>query len=321
MLAAARQNLARWLTQLGGEEFVQCFLLPSYRRGLSWGGAVYRRRKWLSRRIGDLPPLPGADGLAVHVLVNRFRSWDALWAVYSLGHFAARPIRPVFHDDGSFDPHARRAFARLFPHGRVLGRAEADAHVGAELARRGLVRLQRLRAELIFALKLIDPIVYADGQPFLLLDGDVIFYRRPDALLDCIERGQACYMRDLVHHSSIAAEDFVARAGRLVDPPFNPGIVYVDGARLDLARFEEDLATPGFFRAAGPDIFAELTLWALELVRLRAIALPEEYAICFDHRWRQRPERHVASHFCGAIEHKMELYTVAMPYVYARLRS
>jgi hypothetical protein len=133
------------------------------------------------RRVTDLPPvevpIPGPGDACLHVL-TKWSEWTyALWACRSLLTRLAAPLPVYIHDDGSLGDQAIAAVRRSLPGVQVIRRADADDAVLQAL--QGLPRCRQLREENILSLKLFDPWVVQPTGDVILLDSDVLFFRRP----------------------------------------------------------------------------------------------------------------------------------------------
>lgn len=248
------------------------------------------------------------------MLLQHARIHEGLWALYGLAHFAERPLHFVVHDDGTLNTADRAKLDRVLPGARVVDRREADRVSAERFRREGLGRCQRLREELIFALKLFDPIFFLESEAFVLLDSDVLFVAPPAELFDDLEPGvgaSSLYSGDNGYRYCLEPSEIAALIGRPVIERFNPGVVRTRKDVIDLARIERYLQHPGFWHPDGsPDYYAELTLWAMELSLDGAAMLPSTYAICPDFR-----VPFVSGHYCGSPYWASYYYADALPRV------
>jgi hypothetical protein len=99
----------------------------------------------LARTLRSVPPSHG--GIEVHMLLQHGRLYEGIWGLYSFSYFANHRCRLVIHDDGSLSPDDTHPLESVFPHGKLISRAAADAVVVPHLQARGLLRCLEWRAE------------------------------------------------------------------------------------------------------------------------------------------------------------------------------
>jgi len=231
-----------------------------------------------------------------------------LWALYSFLSLSERhDIGVVIHDDGSLDNESAEELNRLFPGCRIIRRAEADRNMKDFFAAKGLRRCERLRDGLIFALKLFDVCVLKHCDSVILLDCDVLFFKKPEILLNGPDPARNLFMRDLNpdYCYSIPDSRLDALAGNAVSRNLNPGIMKISGDALDFDRIERCLEDRAFWDKNGsPHYYAELTLWAMELSHASHGYLGPEYGFVYS----EPGQRLAACHYCGTFRIKTVHY-------------
>lgn len=284
-----------------------------WRQLAEFGVSHYLKVHWSRWRYLDahrlLRPLPCGGGTAIHMLLHHGRIHDGIWALYSMRMYAAIPMQIVVHDDGSLTESDSLHLTRLFPGLRLIRRAEADVIVGRKLAELCLSGLSALRRDFIFALKLLDPLILAETKSLILLDSDVITYRRPEQLLSSIT---ACFMPDNRYAYCVPESIFkeIAATSNLIY--MNAGLLKVWPAQISLQQLEQDLTSLQTQSVGNaPDFYTEQTLWALQLHRLGAAALSHS-GICYG----PGDGSSITGHFCGGGYWASLIYTEAIPHVY-----
>ena len=129
-----------------------------------------------------LPPPPGWP--EVHFLTGA-RFWDqTALCLYTLQAHAGHTLHSVVHDDGTLTPPVVRNLRRIFPQMAVCLRSEDEVRASAALPAGRFPTLQAERHRPYpNMLKLTD--VHAGSHGWkLVLDSDMLFFRRPDFLLD-----------------------------------------------------------------------------------------------------------------------------------------
>lgn len=237
----------------------------------------------------------------VHMLVSS-RTWDAgLLAACSLERHSGRRWPFVFHDDGSLSNEACERIAEVFPDARCISRHAADGRSGQFLA--GHPKCLAHRSNHNLFLKFFDFFAFAEGERFVVLDSDVIFFRRPAALVDWLDANSrdAFYNEDTKEKYCIPRGKLVEGLGLEVWPRFNSGLVLLPraAANLDLA---ERLLTTFEANAHHPQFF-EQTLYAVTASAWgRGGALPREYEISWGYLKRRDA---VCRHYVGEFKHDL----------------
>jgi hypothetical protein len=143
----------------------------------------------LLRRVLDRSPLelpqPAPGGVCIHLLTKSNECLFALWACRSLLEQLDEALPLFVHDDGSLTKKDVRMIETALPGVRLVRRHEADA-----LARHrfeGLPNCMRFREENILSLKLLDPWIVQETGDIVLLDSDVLIFRRPVELIHWLD--------------------------------------------------------------------------------------------------------------------------------------
>ena len=310
------RSLRYALKRLG---FGKLWLKIQQLRALTISGAIrlqFARRRYLPC-ITQATPIPaGAGEIEVHMLLHHKRVYEGLWSLYSFASLTGRSCRIVIHDDGSLTPADLELLDRVFPGLRVIKRACADEALITFFRQQKLERCEQFRRNLIFALKLFDPIFFAENDWFVLMDSDVLFYRKPVELLQGLNKASAqsldcLYSCDNGYRYCLEERELTQLLGKTCIERFNPGIVRVRCGIVNFEHFERWLSHPGFWTKTGAgNYYAELTLWAMALTLANAHPLPDNYGIC-----APEPDQFTYGHYCGGGFWASLFYTRGIPYL------
>lgn len=148
-----------------------------------------RGRREMERAALSLPPLPPASGapLELHLLTGRKFWYQTVFCLWSFAQHAGRPLVPVIYDDGTLTETFRAPLARHFPAARFVAQADIIARLEAHLPASRFPTLRERWINYPNIRKLTDPHVGASGWK-LVIDSDLLFFRRPTLLLDWLER-------------------------------------------------------------------------------------------------------------------------------------
>lgn len=253
--------------------------LAGLRQCVADGGPL-EQRKDRSGRVAmelaarTLPPPPAAGGppLVVHVLTGHRFWYQTAFCLWSFARQAQRPIAPVIIDDGSLAPAQAGWLQRIFPAATVRSDAENTARLDAHLPR---ARFPALRARVDgFPLlrKLTDPHVGATGWK-LLIDSDLLFFRRPALLLDWLDQ-PAVPLRatDIQNAYGYPLPLLAELAGQPVPERVNTGLLGLRSEEIDWARMEYWCRT--LIERQGTHYYQEQALVALLLAGRAQVAAP-----------------------------------------------
>ena len=266
------------------------------KRGLS---ASWHARYTAEEILRRKKPATGSvvEGVPVHVLTGSETWLLSVWMLASWEHYSARRWQIVLHDDGTLTDEACSVLVELFPGAVVIRRREADREVGRALKDMRLCQEYRRRHPL--ALKIFDvPLLCREGR-FILLDSDVLFFKRPEGILKWVDDGGIdCFFNEDVEESALvsaagALEIFKIRLWRRV----NSGLCLVYREAIKPEFCEEYLARTEMLQ--GPLWRVEQTLFALCAARHgHGGLLSPCYEVSLG--WNARPDV-VARHYVGAV--------------------
>ena len=253
----------------------------------SWreGGPI---AQWITRRgrrqmlaaVDALPPLDAAPGDAPEVsfLTGRRFWYQTAFCFWSLARQAGRPIRAAFADDGSLDGRLREACLRLFPGSAIASLEEIEARLDEHLPESRFPTLRARRREYPNLRKLTD--VHAGRHGWrLVLDSDMLFFRRPDLLLAWLAApDRPLHMIDVHDAYGYPPALLESLAGAPVPHRLNVGICGLNSDEIDWARLE--FWCRRLQEAAGTSYYQEQALVALMLTgRACRIAPAADYRL------------------------------------------
>lgn len=254
----------QWLTQRGRREMVTA-----------------------SRLLAPLTP-PAADAPEV-VFLSGARFWfQTAFCFWSLCQHAGRSLRLVVYDDGSFDQALAAECRRLFPGAIIVSRDEIETQLNGSLPKGAFPTLRARRLEYPNLRKLTD--VHAGRSGWrLVLDSDMLFFRRPERLLEWLERPLGpLHMRD-VHDAYGYPIDLLEKvAGAPVPRRVNVGICGLRSETIDWGILEHWCRE--LQDAAGTSYYQEQALTAMWLAHHPAECLPaSDYRLMPDDRECRAP--------------------------------
>jgi hypothetical protein len=248
--------------------------------------AVLKGKVQYLPRILNARPLAAGEGpIELHMLLHHQRALEGIWAIYSFAHFTGMRCQVFIHSDGSLTVNDVARLQSVMPGAHVISPHYADSRVVPRLRELGLLLSIKFREQLIFARKLFDPFFFGDHTNLFLLDSDVLFFRRPDELIEGINgRGEreltSLYSPDNGCRYCLSPATLLSLLGQECIADFNPGVVRTNRSVLNLEAIETYLQRPEFWgNSSRPHYYGELTLWAMLLTQTEAQKLPPSYGI------------------------------------------
>lgn len=250
----------------------------------------------------------------VHILVS-LSSWHCgLLAAISLETLCEKNWRFVFHEDGSVTEAQRKQILKTLPGVRFVSRAEADEKVGRYLM--DFPRCREHRDGHNFFLKLFDPCPFSDSLKYIVMDSDVLFFKRPAETIDwatgCSDA--VFYNEDTQEKYCNPRKELEVAFGIKLWPKFNGGFVLMQSKAMNLP-LGETLFEKFQTKAHHPQFF-EQTLYCLMASAWGCGgALPRTYEINWEYL---RSRGAVCRHYVGAFKHDL-LYIEGATVLFLRL--
>jgi len=258
-------------------------------------------RQAMMRAAETLPtarnaPAPNLPEL--HFLTGRKFWYQTAFCLHSLQQTSGLVFRVVFHDDGSLDPVTQGRLRRLFPAAGIRLRAENDARLTEVLPPSRFPYLQDRRRQYPNILKLTDAHAGARGWR-LVLDSDMLFFRRPDFLLNWLAApAQPLHMVDIQDSYGYPLPLMAELAGAKIPSRVNVGLCGLQSESLDWEKIE--FWCRRLIEAHGTSYYLEQALVAM-LVATRdcAIAPAQDYVLAPAEAECRKP-RAVLHHYVAA---------------------
>ena len=192
--------------------------------------------------------------VSVHMLVSS-KTWHAgVLAFISFELHTGRRWPLYLHEDGSVSAAARAEIERILPGIRFVPRAEANEKVAAYLSDHPACLRHRGNHNLF--LKFFDIPAFAPFDRFISLDSDVIFFQKPQEILDwALTNAETCHYNEDTKEKYCIPRPYIEEALQIsLWHRFNSGLVLMQARAIDkdlaeklLVTFEETAHHPQFF--------------------------------------------------------------------------
>ena len=257
-----------------------------------------RAHAGMTRAAAQLTPqaiAPAADWPELHFLTGK-KFWDqTAFCLQTFQAQAGHAAQAVFHDDGSADEAIRAQLTRLFPAARWRSTAEIEASLDVVLPTAKFPVLRERRAHYPNLRKLTDVHAGAHGWR-LVLDSDMLFFRRPDFLLAWLAApGRPLHMVDVQDSYGYSPALLESLAGAPLPPRVNVGLCGLRSDALDWEKIE--FWCRRLIEAEGTSYYLEQALVAMLLAgRDSAVAPAGDYLLMPDEAECRAP-RAVMHHY------------------------
>lgn len=264
-----------------------------------WGAAYHdyqtlpRIEEWAWAFWGEEP-----TKVPVHILTGD-KDWRlAAWSLASFLHFTEVGWPIVIHDDGTLPEEAVEVFKELFVSCRIIMRGEADAEVTKLL--RPYPFCLDYRNTHPLGLKVFDMPHYANGERYVMLDSDVLFFRKPEEIIHWANGPLAkdCWFNEDVQEASlITASEAREELNVKLWSRVNSGLCLIYKPAVDFDFCDRALAITSILR--GHIWRVEQTLLALCASRNgKGGLLPNTYEVTLK---KNASKDIVARHYVGAV--------------------
>ena len=169
--------------------------IGSVRDIIAAGGPLEVRRTEQGRREMEaaaysLPVLPVVNGsvpLELHLLTGKRFWYQTAFCLWTFTRHAGRPLAPVIYDDGTLTAEFCEPIQRLFPKVRFVSQKEIISRLDAHLPTARFPTLRERWQNYPNIRKLTDIHAGESGWK-LVLDSDLLFFQRPQILLDWLKQ-------------------------------------------------------------------------------------------------------------------------------------
>lgn len=247
----------------------------------SWraGGPVEQWRTERGRREMEaaawtLPALPkqGGKPLEIHVLTGRRFWYQTAFCLWTFARHAERDLAPCIHDDGTLTEELAGPLRRLFPAVTQISERETLARLDQCLPAAKFPSLRERRSGLPLIRKLTDIHAGLTGWR-LFMDSDLLFWRRPQLLLNWLDAPtMPLRATDVEYAYGYQPELLAELAGRPVPELVNTGLLGLRSEELDWDRMEHWCRT--LIEQAGTHYYQEQALVALHLAGRDCVTAP-----------------------------------------------
>ena len=264
------------------------------------GGPRERRRTRRGREDMEqamaslaVPSNGAGPPLELHLVTGRRFCHQTAFCLLSFARQCGRAIAPRLYDDGTLGGEEREVLGRLFPHTTVVTAAETLERLEQYLPVDRFPALRERWSNYPNLRKLIDPHLGRSGWK-LVLDSDLLFFRRPEFLLDWLSApDRPLHAVDCETSYGYSRPLLSSLAGGPLADLVNVGLTGLDSAAIDWERLEHWVQT--LHAREGTNYYLEQALVAMVVAGHECAVAPEN-----DYVTRPSPAEAVR---CRAVMH------------------
>jgi len=216
------------------------------RNVITAGGPLEVHRTELGRREMEtstytlplLPAMSESPPLELHVLTGKRFWYQTAFCLWTFAYQSGRLLHPVIYDDGTLDAEHRKPIARLFPQARFISCEETLARLDAYLPEPRFPTIRERWRNYPNIRKLTDVHIGQSGWK-LVIDSDLLFFRRPDFILQWLERpDKPLHAVDCEPAYGYSIRLMNELAGAAVGELVNVGLTGLESTLLDWDKLE-----------------------------------------------------------------------------------
>jgi len=224
----------------------------------------------------------GTDDFDLHILLCARDVINGTWTLRSFLHYSELRPQLIIHDDGTLSTDHQQQLLQHFPQARIIRFHQAHDDMSKALADYPSAYRYRLTEYTWPAIKLLDFAHYSRGRAFMVLDADVLFFKRPDEIIQAIKQRNGFFMSDWQDAYTWPLERWPAVLGTDGIPEVNVGLFYLpDGGMYDLNYVEQFLDAYYQRQPCPRALWLEQTVWTALFSTLGNVMqrLPDTYQI------------------------------------------
>jgi len=243
--------------------------------------------------------------LEVWFLTGKRFWYQTAFCAWSLARQSDRRMILNLVDDGTMEGRHEQGLRRLFPDGITVCKEEIHGKIETLLPENRFPILRQRWIDYVNIRKLIDVHLGSKGVK-LVLDSDMLFFRRPDALLEWWDAAQGadsnerevwslCLMTDCVESYGYSRKLMEELAGASILPLLNVGICGLRSEMLDWERLEHWCRR--LLEREGTSYYLEQALVAMLAARQPPTIMPAKDYITFPRKDQVVNGRGVLQHY------------------------
>lgn len=221
------------------------------------------------------------DDISMHILCQDEDLYMIEWSVLSFLKHSGFCPRIIIHDDGSMSDKSVSVLENKFKNLKVLRKKEARELLKNSPHFKNNIKTFSEGGHKVL-IQLIDILLLSDSEKVILMDGDVLFFKKPHELISFVNGGSeydAMVSRQNGGYDLMVKDDYADKY-RIYEnkaSEMNPGLIAYKRGSVSFDKLEEFL---GNTRRNHDDYFLAMTGWACLLSQINYVFFPgDKYII------------------------------------------
>jgi hypothetical protein len=222
---------------------------------------------------------------------------QTIFCAYSLAKILNGRIKVNIYSDGTLSDMQGQYIKRALPNTQLITSEEISKLINERLPEKVFPLLRSLREQNPFLRKLID--MRINKRYIIQLDSDMLFFNRPDELIEAYRTDNNYFMQDTIPASSyVLPEDIISKKLNIpIHEKINSGILAYDSGKIDWHFVEQTCAYLVQTVQSVHLPTLEQTMNAIIISQLNGAPLKPTYHILYDSDVREIHPSDIVRHY------------------------
>jgi hypothetical protein len=262
--------------------------------------SMERQNKRMAKASLKLPPIYSyKDGLQLHFLTGKKYLYQTLFCIQSLAKAGLHNINIILVDDGTFNFDIINRINRQLPGATIITQEIIANNLDKIIPARLFPVLHHKRKVYPHIKKLTDIHTIPGNAWKLVLDSDMLFWKKPQAIVDWLEKPQyPLYMHDCQNSYGYSKQLMETLIGTKISDRINVGVIGLNSTAIDWQKLEDWITI--LEEKEGASYYLEQALTAMLIGDSKVSILPvNEYIV--------NPDIEVVNKQQGTLHHYVDL--------------
>ena len=278
----------------------KAFMLRFFQKGAIDTALDFQAQQQMERAALQLTPIEGISTapLDIYFLSGKRFWYQTCFCAYSIAHHSEIPLRPIIYDDGSLQQKYQESIQTVFPNASIVLQSEIEDQIDQHLPISQFPALRERRLNYPNIRKLTDIHAGSSGWK-LVLDSDMLCFKRPDFLLDWLQKpDRPCHMVDTETSYGYPIPMLKRLAGAEIAERLNVGICGLNSSNIDWEKLEYWCRT--LIEQQGTHYYQEQALIAMLMADQTCAIAPEQDYIVMPNQEEGMHPRAILHHYVAS---------------------
>jgi hypothetical protein len=221
------------------------------------------------------------SGIEIHMITSKKDFLDAIWCLKTFYYYSNLNPMLVIHNDGTLKDEHKKILLNHFQGAEIVERDKSNKEMNDFLKDfKNIIKFREIK-NFYCAMKIFDILKYSYVDKLIMLDSDILFFKRPDEIIDHLVNNKFFFNSDIQDSYAEDVTNFLKNHQLGILPKINAGLIhiskkyYFDHLELMDDYFNE---TQSYTKSKIVNRH-EQTLHAILLSKANASRLSEQYQI------------------------------------------